>query len=117
MTVFSAYRTYAEPRDADAASDAVNGSVADVDSAEGVALSIETLLSEAVLPGRPQQWAWYRADETLHLEGQGRAQLGWPESIVEAKLEAWLALLAHGPRRKRARLGSSHPSSIATIHR
>jgi diguanylate cyclase (GGDEF)-like protein len=45
-------------------------------------------LREAASTGHPQEWAWYRAGEALHLEGQGHAQLGWPESIPEDAFQA-----------------------------
>ncbi|SAK52346.1 diguanylate cyclase/phosphodiesterase with PAS/PAC sensor(s) [Caballeronia calidae] len=63
-----------------------------------VAPSIEALLHEAAAKGCPQQWAWYRADEQLHLERRGDAPLpgaqDWPHSIAEERLGATCA--AHG---------------------
>jgi diguanylate cyclase (GGDEF)-like protein len=83
MSVFSASRAYALPRLA-----AVNANVSAITASQNasVAPSIESVLSEAASANRPQEWAWYRAGEALHLEGQGQAQLGWPESLAEAQL-------------------------------
>jgi diguanylate cyclase (GGDEF)-like protein len=91
MSVFSASRAYALPRlaavNANPTANVSTASAAHASQGEGVAPSIESVLCEATSADRPQQWAWYRAGEALHLEGQGQAQLGWPESLVEAQLE------------------------------
>jgi len=55
-----------------------------------VASSIDALLREAAAMGCPQQWAWYRAGEQLHLERRGDAALPdaqeWPHGIAEERL-------------------------------
>ncbi|SAK62143.1 diguanylate cyclase/phosphodiesterase with PAS/PAC sensor(s) [Caballeronia temeraria] len=53
-----------------------------------VASSIDALLREAAAVGCPQQWAWYRAGEQLHLERRGDASdsQAWPHSIAEERL-------------------------------
>ncbi|SAL41642.1 diguanylate cyclase/phosphodiesterase with PAS/PAC sensor(s) [Caballeronia cordobensis] len=59
--------------------------------------SIDALLREAAATGCPQQWAWYRAGEQLHLERRGEAPDGrndWPHSLAEERLDETCA--AHG---------------------
>ncbi|MDR5762613.1 EAL domain-containing protein [Caballeronia sp. LZ035] len=52
--------------------------------------SIEFLLRHFAASGCPQQWAWYRAGEQLHLERRGDTPLSegqfWPHSIAEDRL-------------------------------
>ncbi|SAK62751.1 diguanylate cyclase/phosphodiesterase with PAS/PAC sensor(s) [Caballeronia pedi] len=87
MSVFPAYDAQVARA---TAVDPATVTAADEKVFAGVASSIDALLREAAAMGCPQQWAWYRAGEQLHLERRGDAPLtdaqSWPHSIAEERL-------------------------------
>ncbi|MGF6696929.1 diguanylate cyclase (GGDEF)-like protein [Paraburkholderia sp. MM5496-R1] len=66
-------------------------------AADGAAPGVPTIEAQLRVArdcGRPWAgtWAWYRADEQLHLAGQGDASLEWPQNVAEAELAQLCAL-------------------------